>query len=72
MFKNKKKLSPIVTCILLTAVVVLLSGFLSLLKVQAEYTTVSKVKNEIVNNVVEVRNIYSLSVFKHIFNIKDR
>ena len=67
MFKNKKKLSPIVTCILLTAVVILLSGFLSLLKVQAEYTTVSKVTNELVNNVVEVRNLFSLSGFKHIF-----
>ncbi len=67
MFKNKKKLSPVVTCILLTAIVILLSGFLSLLKVQAEYTTVSKVTNELVNNVVEVRNLFSLSGFKHIF-----
>ena len=67
MFKNKKKLSPVVTCILLTAIVILLSGFLSLLKIQAEYTTVSKVTNELVNNVVEVRNLFSLSGFKHIF-----
>ena len=67
MFKSKKKLSPIVSCILLTAVVILLSGLLSLLKVQAEYTTVSKVTNELVNNVVEVKNLFSLSGFKHIF-----
>ncbi len=67
MFKSKKKFSPIVTCILLTVVVVLLSGFLSLLNVQAEYTTVSKVTNELVNNVVEVKNLFSLSGIKHIF-----
>ncbi len=67
MFKSKKKLSPIVTCILLTAIVIILSGFLSLLKVQAEYTTISKVTNELVNNVVEVKNLFSLSGFKHIF-----
>jgi len=67
MFKNKKKFSPIVTCILLTAIVVVLSGFLSLLKVQAEYTTVSKVTNELVNNVVEVKSLFSLSGLKHIF-----
>lgn len=67
MFKSKKKINPIVTFILLTAGVVLLSGFLSLLKVQAEYTSISRVTNELVNNVVEVKNLFSLSGFKHIF-----
>ncbi len=67
MFKSKKKFSPVVTCILLTVIVVILSGFLSLLNVQAEYTTVSKVTNELVNNVVEVKSLFSLSGFKHIF-----
>ena len=67
MFKSKKKLSPIVTFILLTVIVIVLSGFLSLLKIQAEYTTVSKVTNELVNNVVEVKNLFSLSGIKHIF-----
>ena len=67
MFKSKKKFSPIVTCILLTVIVIVLSGFLSLLNVQAEYTTVSKVTNELVNNVVEVKSLFSLSGLKHIF-----
>ncbi len=67
MFKRKKKISPIVTCILLTFVTILLSGFLSLLKVQAEYSTVSKSSNDLVNNVVEVNNLFSLSGIKHIF-----
>lgn len=66
MFKRKKKFSPIVTCILLTFIVIVLSGFLSLLKVQAEYSVVNR-GNDLVNNVVEVNNLFSLSGIKHIF-----
>ena len=66
MFKKKKKFSPIVTCILLTFIVIILSGFLSLLKVQAEYSSVSR-GTDLVNNVVEVNNLFSLSGLKHIF-----
>ena len=42
MFKKKKKFSPIVTFILLTFITIILSGFLSLLNVQTEYSTVNK------------------------------
>ena len=66
MFKKKKKYSPIVTFILLTFVTIILSGFLSLINVQSEYTTVNKVTNELVNNVIEVKNIFSVSGIKHI------
>ena len=45
MFKKKKKFSPIVTFILLTFATIILSGFLSLLNVQTEYTKVNKVTN---------------------------
>ena len=66
MFKKKKKFSPIVTFILLTFATIVLSGFLSLINVQTEYTTVNKVTNELVNNVIEVKNLFSVSGIKHI------
>lgn len=66
MFKKKRKFSPIVAFIVLTLIVILLSGFLHLLNVQAEYSTVNKVTNEIVNNVVEVKNVFSVKGIKHI------
>ena len=66
MFKKKKKFSPIVTFILLTFATIILSSFLSLLNVQTEYTTVNKVTNELVNNVIEVKNLFSVSGIKHI------
>lgn len=66
MFKKKKKYSPIVTFIFLTFGTILLSGLLSLLNVQTEYTTVNKVTFELVNNVIEVKNLFSVSGIKHI------
>lgn len=66
MFKKKIKLSPIMTFIILTFATILLSGFLHLLNVQAEYATVSKVTGDLVNNVVEVKNLFSISGIKHI------
>lgn len=66
MFKKKKKFSPIVTFILLTFTTIVLSGFLSLLNVQTEYATVNKVTNELVNNVIEVKNLFSVEGIKNI------
>ena len=66
MFKKKIKLSPVMTFIILTFAVILISGFLHLLNVQAEYTTVSTVTNELVNNVVEVKSLLSTSGIRHI------
>lgn len=66
MIKKKVKLSPIMTFIILIIIVILLSGFLHLLNYQAEYTTVNKITNELVNNVVEVKNLFSFSGIKHI------
>ena len=43
MFKKKLKLSPIMTFIIMTIVVIVLSGFLHLLNIQAEYSTVNTV-----------------------------
>ena len=67
MLKGKKKLTPIISFIILTAVVVILSGLLSLFKIQAEYVTTNKATGELINNVIEVRNLFSLSGLKHIF-----
>lgn len=66
MFKKKVKLSPIMTFIIMTIIVIVLSGFLHLLNIQAEYSTVNTVSNEVVNNVVEVENLFSTSGIKHI------
>ena len=66
MLKRRKKFSPIVTFILLTFATILLSGFLHLINVQAEYTTVNKATGDFVNNVVEVKNLFSTSGIKYI------
>ncbi len=66
MFKKKIKLSPIMTFIILIFGTIVLSGFLHLFNMQSEYTTVNKVTNELINNVVEVKNIFSGSGIKHI------
>ena len=66
MFKKKLKLSPIMTFIILIFVTILLSGFLHLVNTQGEYTTVNKVSNELINNVVEVKSLFSTKGIKHI------
>ena len=66
MFKRKKKISPILAFIILTLITIILSGFLHLLNVQGEYITVNKATNDFVNNVVEVKNLFSTSGIKYI------
>mgnify|MGYP001026288882 FL=1 len=66
MFKKKLKLSPIMTFIILISVTILLSGFLHLINVQGEYTTVNRASSELINNVVEVKNLFSTKGIKHI------
>ena len=66
MFKKKLKLSPIMSFIILIFVIILLSGFLHLLNTQGEYTTVNKVSSELINNVVEVKSLFSTKGIKHI------
>ena len=66
MFKKKIKLSPIMMFIILIFGTIILSGILHLFNFQTEYTTVNKATNDLVNNVVEVKNILSGSGIKHI------
>ncbi|MDD6272244.1 MAG: AbgT family transporter [bacterium] len=66
MFKRKRKPTPIMTFITLSIITIVLSGFLHLLNVQAEYSTVNKVTGELVNNVVEVKNLFSVSGIRNI------
>ena len=66
MFKRRKKLSPIMTFIILTIITIIMSGFLNLINVQSEYITVNRATNDFVNNVVEVKNLFSLSGIKYI------
>lgn len=66
MFKKRKKISPIMAFIILTLATIILSGFLNLLNIQSEYPTVNKATNELVNNVIEVKNLFSTSGIKYI------
>ena len=66
MLKRRKKLGPIMAFILLTVITIVLSGLLHLFNVQGEYATVSKATNGLINNVVEVKNLFSLSGLKFI------
>ncbi len=66
MFKKKIKLSPIMTFILLVFITIILSGVLHIFNTQAEYSSVNPVTSELVNNVVEVKSLFSLSGIKHI------
>ncbi|MBR4178211.1 MAG: AbgT family transporter [Bacilli bacterium] len=66
MLKKKKKISPILAFIILTFATIIISGFLHLLNVQSEYVTVNKASGDLVNNVVEVKNLFSTSGIKYI------
>ena len=66
MFKKRKKIGPIMAFIILTFATIVMSGFLHLLNVQGEYVTVSKVTGSLINNVVEVKNLFSTSGIKYI------
>ena len=66
MLKKRKKLGPIVFFIILTVATIVLSGILHLFNVQGEYVTYSKATSGLVNNVIEVKNLFSLSGLKYI------
>lgn len=62
----RKKFSPIFAFILLTFITIILSAVLSFAGVQAEYSTVNNVTNELTNNVVQVENLLSGSGIRYI------
>ena len=66
MFKRRKKVGPILTFIIFTLITIIISGLLNLFNVQGEYVTYSNVTGGLVNNVVEVKNLFSLSGLKYI------
>ena len=65
MFKKRKRISPVMTFIILTLVTMILSGLLHLLNAQSEYTTISAT-GSLINNIVEVKNLFSTSGIKYI------
>lgn len=66
MIKKKISLSPMLSFIVLSIFTVILSGVLSFFNVQAEYSTVNSVTNELTTNVVEVQSLFSLYGLKYI------
>jgi aminobenzoyl-glutamate transport protein len=65
MFKKRKRISPVMTFIILTFITILLSGILHLLNVQSEYTTISNT-GTLVNNIIEVDSLLSTGGLKYI------
>ncbi len=65
MFKKRKRISPVMTFIILTFITILLSGILHLLNVQSEYTTISST-GTLVNNIIEVDSLLSTGGLKYI------
>lgn len=66
MIKKKSQMNPIMSYIILICVTILISGFLSFINLQSEYNLVNPSSKELINNVVEVKNLFSLSGLKHI------
>ena len=68
-FKLKKiKLHPISTYLILILLTILLSFVLSLLNFQTTYSTVSSVDLSIVQNTVQVENLFSFTGLKYIIS----
>lgn len=63
---KKRKFSPVFMFIILTFAVMIISFVLSLLNVQAEYSTVNTYTNALQNNVAQVENMLSASGIKYI------
>ena len=66
MKSRRKKMGPIMTFIILTIITIVISGILHLFSVQSEYVTYSKATSGLVNNVIEVKNLFSTSGLKYI------
>ena len=66
-FKEKTLLHPVMTFIILIVITILLSGFLSLLNIQATYSTYSNVTNSYSNTTEAVKSLFNLSGLKYIF-----
>ena len=64
--KKKIVLSPMLSFIVMSGVVIILSGILSFLNVQTDYQTVNPVTKTLVTNVVEVESLFSLSGLKYV------
>ena len=65
--KSKVQFNPILMFIILIAITILLSGILAFFNVQADYSTVNTVTNELSNNnVIQVENLLSGSGIKEI------
>ncbi len=66
MKKKRIVLSPMLSFIAMSGLVIILSGILSFLHVQTDYQTVNPITNELTTNVVEVESLFSLSGLKYI------
>ena len=65
--KDKMTLHPIMTFIILIAATIVISGFLSLIGVEATYNRVNPQTGELISTLVSVESLFSLSGLKYIF-----
>lgn len=66
--KNKIVLHPIMSFLILTLIVIVASGILSLFNVTSSYSTVNVKNNSLETTMVAVENIFSLKGIKYIFS----
>ncbi len=66
--KNKIVLHPIMSFLILTLIVIVASGILSLFNVTSSYSTVNVKNNSLETTMVAVENVFSLKGIKYIFS----
>ena len=65
--KNRQKLHPLMTYVVLIVIVIALSGLLNLLDVQATYYNVNNITGDVTPVTEVVKSLFSLSGIKYIF-----
>ena len=68
--KNRQKLHPLMTYVLLIVVTITLSGILQLLDAQATFYRVNNVTLDLIPDIEVVKSLFNLSGIKYIFTYK--
>ena len=67
--KEKMTLHPVMTFLILTGVVMIISGVLNLLEFEQVTYSVNQTTLEYTTDIVSVENVFSLSGLKYIFHL---
>ena len=69
---RKRTLEPVISYILLTGLVIVLSGILSIFNFQSTYSIVDSTKLELIQNTVAIENLFSFDGLKYIVSNASR